>query len=171
MLLLGTKDWADRQGSSFANRGSVSACGHPGANCGRGTDCANVEWLKVYCSGVNLQAETASANARRRDAAPFWTWPRNQHRSASISRTPLPPSSLSAIWFPQLGRVLARWQRQQRDSPQHRSDPPSRRMPRGQQQPVVTCMLHQPSSSLHQPLLQTGQRPILNPSRQTKPPP
>src|SRR5664280_1946165 len=31
------------------------------------------EWLKVYCSGVNLQAETASANAKRRDAAPFWT--------------------------------------------------------------------------------------------------
>jgi hypothetical protein len=30
------------------------------------------EWLKLYCSGVSLQAKTASANAKWRDAAPFW---------------------------------------------------------------------------------------------------
>src|SRR5450756_1555905 len=32
-------------------------------------------------------------------------------------------------------------------------------------------MFHQPSSGLHQPLLQAGQGPVLNPSRQTQPPP
>jgi serine/threonine protein kinase len=32
-------------------------------------------------------------------------------------------------------------------------------------------MFHQPSSGLDQPLLQAGQRPVLNPSRQTQPPP
>ena len=31
-------------------------------------------WLEESIrSGVNLQAETAAANAKRRDAAPFWT--------------------------------------------------------------------------------------------------
>jgi hypothetical protein len=30
------------------------------------------ERLKMYCSEVSLQTTTASANAKRRDAAPFW---------------------------------------------------------------------------------------------------
>jgi len=29
--------------------------------------------LQFYCVGVILQSKTASANANRRDAAPFWT--------------------------------------------------------------------------------------------------
>src|ERR1039458_3978405 len=32
-------------------------------------------------------------------------------------------------------------------------------------------MFYQPASGLHQPLLQAGQGPVLNPSRQTQPPP
>jgi hypothetical protein len=57
------------------------------------------EWLKLYCSGVSLQAKTASANAKRRDAAPFWTWPRNQHRSVSVYRILLHPTSFQRLGF------------------------------------------------------------------------
>src|SRR5208283_2364121 len=39
-----------------------------------------------------------------------------------------------------------------------------------QHQPVVTGMLHQPAPGLHQPLLQTGQRPVLDPLRQHQSP-
>jgi hypothetical protein len=40
----------------------------------------------------------------------------------------------------------------------------------GQQQPVVAGMFHQPSTSLHQPLLQAGQRPVLDSLGQRQPP-
>src|SRR5208337_1399564 len=39
-----------------------------------------------------------------------------------------------------------------------------------QQKPVVASMFHQPPSGLHQPLLQTRQRPVLDPSGQSQPP-
>src|SRR5262245_55167389 len=39
------------------------------------------------------------------------------------------------------------------------------------QQPIVTRMLDQPAAGLHQPLLQTRQRPVVNPPRQDQPPP
>jgi hypothetical protein len=38
-----------------------------------------------------------------------------------------------------------------------------------QEKPVVTRMFHQPSSGLHQPLLQTRERPVLDPSGQCQP--
>src|SRR5271157_5401524 len=66
---------------------------------------------------------------------------------------------------------LSRRYREQSNPTQHCPEPPPCQMSFSQQQPVATRMLRQPSSSLHQPLLQTGQRPILNPSRQTQPPP
>src|ERR1035437_1108017 len=40
-----------------------------------------------------------------------------------------------------------------------------------QQQPIVTRMFDQPSSGLHQPLLQAGQRPVLDSLGQRQPPP
>ena len=36
----------------------------------------------------------------------------------------------------------------------------------GQQQPVVTGVLHQPAARLHQPLLQAGKRPVADSLRQ-----
>ena len=39
--------------------------------------------------------------------------------------------------------------------------PKQREMPFGQQQPVITRMLHQPSGGLHQAMLQTRQRPVI----------
>jgi hypothetical protein len=41
----------------------------------------------------------------------------------------------------------------------------------GQHQPVVSGMFHQATARLHQPLLQAGQRPTVNPSGQHQPPP
>src|SRR6516162_10584298 len=40
-----------------------------------------------------------------------------------------------------------------------------------QQQPVVARVLDQPAARLHQPLLQTAQRPVVNSPRQHQPPP
>ena len=40
-----------------------------------------------------------------------------------------------------------------------------------QQQPVVPSMLYQTSAGFHQPLLQAGQRPGVDPHRQRQPPP
>jgi len=61
---------------------------------------------------------------------------------------------------------LSRPYRQQRDPAQHRPEPPSAQMSFRQQQPNSTAhMLHQPSSRLHQPLLQ----PDLNRNHEQEP--
>jgi hypothetical protein len=60
---------------------------------------------------------------------------------------------------------LTCWERQQPDAPQHRRKPPPRQMPFRQQQPAVTCVFHQSSTRLNQPLLQAGQRPALDVAR------
>jgi hypothetical protein len=67
--------------------------------------------------------------------------------------------------------ALSHWRRQHRDLPQHAGKQPPRQMPFGQQQPVVARMLDEPSTGLHQPLLQAGQRPLPDPRGQRQPPP
>ena len=59
---------------------------------------------------------------------------------------------------------LSRWQEQRLDPPYHRREEAARQMALRQQKAVVSGMLHQP-------LLQTGQRPLLDPLRQHQPPP
>ena len=53
--------------------------------------------------------------------------------------------------------------RQRIDAPDHAHEQPPREMALGQHQPVVPRMLDQPAASLHQPLLQAGQRPVFKP--------
>ncbi len=60
---------------------------------------------------------------------------------------------------------------QQRNPSQHRRESCSRQMPFGRQQPVVPRVLCQSSARLHQPLLQTGQRPVFNPGGHSQPAP
>ena len=52
------------------------------------------------------------------------------------------------------------------DPPQHVAEQPPGQMPFRQQEPVVPGMLHQPASGFHQPLLETRERPALDPRRQ-----
>ena len=57
---------------------------------------------------------------------------------------------------------LPGWQRQCLHPAQHASEQAPRQMVLRQQWPVVTGMLHQPSTCLQQPLLQADRRPILD---------
>ena len=75
-------------------------------------------------------------------------------------QTPLRPL-LTLDRFPQPRPQLSRRKRQHRDPPHHTPKEPPRQMALRQQKPVVAGMLHQPSTRLHQPLLQAGQRPVL----------
>ena len=68
-------------------------------------------------------------------------------------------------------QLLACRKREYRNPPQQRREPPSRQVSFRQQQPVVLCMLYQSPTGLHQPLLHAGQRPVLDPARQSQPPP
>ena len=61
--------------------------------------------------------------------------------------------------------------RQQCDPAQHRSESPSIEVSFRQEKPIVAGMFHQPSSGLHQPLLQTGKRPVIDSSGQCQSPP
>ena len=60
---------------------------------------------------------------------------------------------------------LAVWQRQCRDRSQHAAEQPPAQVPFGRQKPVISRMFHQPSARFHQPLLQTRQRPVVDPLR------
>src|SRR6266852_2945308 len=60
-----------------------------------------------------------------------------------------PPSKSAALAF-----ALSRWRPQHRDLPQHAAKQPPRQRTLRQQQPVVTCVLNQPSAGLHHPPLQ-----------------
>ena len=66
---------------------------------------------------------------------------------------------------------LSTRQRQGADPPNHASKKPPVQMSFRQQQPVVAGMFHQPSTGLHQPLLQARQRPVLDSLGQRQPPP
>src|SRR5271165_6873274 len=60
---------------------------------------------------------------------------------------------------------------QHRDPPHHTPKEPPRQMALRQQQPVIAGVFHQASTGLHQPLLQAGQRPVLDSLGQRQPPP
>ena|GEM_PF-2091384 len=68
-------------------------------------------------------------------------------------------------------RILPGGQGQRCDPAQHGSKQSSSQMALRQEQPIVSAVFHQPAAGLHQPLLQAGQGPVLNPSRQHQPPP
>jgi hypothetical protein len=71
----------------------------------------------------------------------------------------------SFSWMPQ--PRLSRRKRQSIDPPQHTGkQPPRHQMTLRQQQPIIPCMFHQPAARLHQPLLETRQRPVADPVRQ-----
>ena len=61
--------------------------------------------------------------------------------------------------------------RQRPDPSQHVAEQPPVQIPLGQQQPVMPRVLDQPTSGLHQPVLQARQRPTLDPVRQSEPSP
>ena len=69
------------------------------------------------------------------------------------------------------GRPLSSRHWQRPDSPQHVAQQPPGQMPLCQQEPVVPRMLHQPAPRFHQPLLETRERPALDPRRQDQSPP
>src|ERR1035441_4547297 len=95
-------------------------------------------------------------------------WSRPSHLVLSDT----PPSPLGSGSISRLPRPrLSRRKRQPRDSPEHTAKQPPRQMALRQQEPVVAGMFHQPSSGLHQPLLQAGQRPVLDSLGQRQPPP
>ena len=104
---------------------------------------------------------------QRRSAQPAPTWSTSFQ---GISQTPLHTSALSSPGGLRCtsGRasVSRHWQRP--DPPQHVAEQPPGQMPFCQQEPVVPRMLHQPASSFHQPLLETGERPALDPRRQNQ---
>jgi hypothetical protein len=60
--------------------------------------------------------------------------------------------------------------RLRRNPPHHVCKEPPRQMTLRQKQPIIS-MLHQPTARLHQPLVQAGQGPIVDPFGQHRPPP
>jgi hypothetical protein len=74
------------------------------------------------------------------------------------------------LYFP-LKLQLPRWQRQRCNPPYHAPKEPSREVAFRQQQPIAPGVLYRPAAGLHQPLLQAGQRPTLDPPGQRQPPP
>ena len=87
------------------------------------------------------------------------------HRHLSV---PSPPSRpISPLPEPRLS--CGHWQR--RDPLRHCPAQAPRQMPLGQYEPVVPGMFHQAPAGLDQPLLHTGQRPVVDPPRQYQPPP
>src|SRR5664280_2870224 len=66
---------------------------------------------------------------------------------------------------------LSRRKRQPGEPPEHTAKQPFRQVALRQQQPIIAGMFHQPSSRLHQPLLQTRERPVLDSLGQRQPPP
>ena len=64
------------------------------------------------------------------------------------------------------GRPLSSRHWQRPDPPQHVAEQPPGQMTFRQEEPVVPCVLHQPASGFHQPLLETRERPALDSRRQ-----
>jgi hypothetical protein len=86
-----------------------------------------------------------------------------QHLSISPYQKRFPRTNLTSI-------ALSGRHRQQSDPAQHRPEPPPVQMSLGEIKPVVPRMFYQPSAGLHQPLLQTGERPLLDSAGQRQPP-
>jgi hypothetical protein len=83
-----------------------------------------------------------------------------------ISWTPLPCCALSSpAVLRSARRTSARRQRQGPDPLQHRPEQASGQMTLRQQQPVVPRVFHQAPSRLDEALLETGQRPRVDPRR------
>lgn len=68
-------------------------------------------------------------------------------------------------------RLLPCGPRQHPKPPHDRPEQLPCQVPLRQQQSVVSRVFHEPATRLHQPLLQTRQRPRINPFRQPEPPP
>ena len=79
------------------------------------------------------------------------------------------PSQWSQDFAAAIG-VLPVLHRQRPDPPQHLAKQAPVQMSLGQPQTVVPRVLDQSSTSLHQPLLQAGERPTLDPQGQRQPP-
>src|ERR1017187_1633254 len=92
--------------------------------------------------------------------APISTRRKNENRETAsfqgFPQTPLSPRPLLC---------------QRVNPPDHAHEQPPCEMALCQHQPVVPCVLDQSAARLHQPLLQTGQRPVLGLLRQHQPPP
>jgi hypothetical protein len=88
-----------------------------------------------------------------------------------LTQTPLLPLPPSPGLVPLRLRALSGWHRQSLNPPHHAPKELPRQAALCQQQPVVASVLDQPTSRLHQPLLHSRQRPLLDPLRQHQAPP
>src|ERR1022692_3809328 len=86
-----------------------------------------------------------------------------------LSDPPPSPLDSGSISWPR--PQLSRRKRQHRDPPHHTPKQPPRQMSFRQKKPVVASMFHLPSTRLHQPLLQTRERPVLDSLGRRQPPP
>ena len=120
-------------------------------------DCRRAhEILFVAQSSSSRDCHSARADVRPTGAAVFRAFLRHWSTLAPCLRR---SSSVS-------GRPLSSRHWQRSDPPQHVAEQPTGQMPFCQQEPVVPGMLHQPASGFHQPLLETRERPALDPRRQ-----
>ena len=86
----------------------------------------------------------------------------------SADTSPSPP--LHRNLLRPAGRLSGR-HRQRHNSLQHAAKQPARQVALRQQQPVVAGGFDQTTPGFHQPLLQAGQRPLVDPCRQRQTPP
>jgi len=110
--------------------------------------------------------------------------PRGSSAPNRLSRSPRNPlSPLMEPDFPDTtsfgvfpGIAISSWpqpvalpcaDRESRHPLQHRSEQPPGQMTLRQQQPIIAGMFHQPAARLHQPLLETRQRPVPDSLRQS----
>src|SRR5271169_4018919 len=82
-----------------------------------------------------------------------------------------PPSPLDSGSISRPRPQLSLRKRQHRDPPHHSRKELPRQMSFRQKKPLVASMFYQPSARLHQPMLQTRQRPVLDSLGQRQPPP
>ena len=119
------------------------------------------EILFVAQASSSRDCHSARADVRLTGAAVFRAFLRHWSTRAPCLRR---SSSVS-------GRPLSSRHWQRPDPPQHVAEQPTGQMPFCQQEPVVPGLLHQPASGFHQPLLETRERPALDPRRQDQPAP
>ena len=117
-----------------------------------------------------------ASGSRLRPAGATFAQPQNIktdkcHLSSKFHAHPSRPSPPFPLISLQTGLRLPRRHREGGNPSHHRPEQPPRQMAFRQQQPVVPRVLHQPAAGLHQPLLQTGQRPVVDSLRQHQSPP
>jgi len=109
------------------------------------------------------------------EGASLTTCENDRHDPASLptdSCDTFPPrASLVIEIFCGVRRTLPRCQGQKGDPPHHASKQSPRQVTLGQEEPVVAGLLDQTSAGLYQPLLQAGERPVLDPLGQHQPSP